>query len=310
MSFCAVHRMNAGPRGCPQCLRGEALSRGAEAARFRRWAALVFGSIVLAAALTFLLLPPPAFGPQYLDPEPFRPAIEKIEGALYSTERLGQDDRDALTLGLSELQAGIRKLRPSAARRRAQEPCARFCAVTAFEAERDTFDLPSARTRWEALRRSHFKPAAWFRASSIALQQAQTSASARGIPADAGLYQAAIDRLRLVQARAEAELGVLPEDPDEMDSADYQRWRQARPEVLKDIERLRAEFPVPFTGMEPGWRRAHDDLEQATRAVAGLLRPTTHTSSLVPYGQEARARVSQVRAAVDQAQASLDAAPR
>jgi hypothetical protein len=80
--------------------------------------------------------------------------------------------------------------------------------------------------------------------------------------------------------------------------------------VLADIERLRAEYPVAFSGMEPGWRRAFDDLETATRAVAGLLRPTTYTPSLVPYGSEGRTRILHVRAAVDQAQASLDAAPR
>jgi hypothetical protein len=310
MSFCAHHRMPLGPRGCPQCLRDEAAAHRAESRRFWRWVGIVFGAIAGLAILTVLLLPSPAAGRQLLDPGPFRSAIERIESALYATGRLTAGERDALARGLSDLETGIRRLRPSAAKRRALDPYARFCVVTAFEARQDTFDVPAARKQWEALRRSHFTPAPWFRASSAALQQAQTSSGSRGIPADTHLYQASIDRLRLVQARAEAELQVLAEDPAEMDFSDHQRWRQARPEVLKDIERLRSEYPVPFSGMEPGWRRAHDDLEEATREVAGLLRPTVYTSSLVPYGAEARARISRARAAVDQAQASLDAAPR
>lgn len=310
MSFCAIHRMPVGARGCPQCLREEVVSRRVESAGFWRWAGIVFGAIAVLAVLTVLLLPSPAATPRLLDPDPFRAAIERVENALYSTERLTAEERVALEEGLFALEMGLRKLRPSPAKRRALDPYVRFCTLTAFEAKSDSFDVPAARKEWESLRRAYFKPAPWFRASSNALQQAQTSASARGIPADAGLYQPAIDRLRLVQARAETELAALPDDPYEIDSDVYERWRAARGEVQADLDRLRREYPVAFSGMEPGWRRAFSDLETATREVGGLMGATTRTPSLVPTSSEGSARILRARARVDQAQASLDAAPR
>jgi hypothetical protein len=59
MSYCVAHQMPTGPRGCPQCLREEAVARSLESGRFWRWAALVFGGIVLLAGLTVLITPKP-----------------------------------------------------------------------------------------------------------------------------------------------------------------------------------------------------------------------------------------------------------
>jgi len=310
MTYCTAHQMPAGPRGCPQCLREEAVSRSLESGRFWRWAALVFGSIVGLAALTVALTPSPNRAEMVLDPTPFRSSIETVESALYATGRMTADDRILLRQGLGELQVGLRKLPPSVAQRRALERYDRFCTITPVEADQPGFDVVAARKEWEELRGSHFRAAPWFRLSSVALEQAQTSAGARGIPADAHLYPVVIERLQLLASRAEAELAALPDDPDDLDSDAHDRWRSARSDVQADIARIRQQYPAPFTGMEPHWRRAYDDLEGATRGVAGLLRATTYTATLVPTGSEGRTRVPHARSLIAQAQSSLAAAPR
>lgn len=292
MSFCTVHQIKVGPRGCPQCLREEAVAHRIESGRFWRWAALVFGGIALLAGLTLALLPKPVRFEPFLDPEPFRAAIETTESALYTTGRLTPEDRQALREGLAEFVMVLRKQLPTTAQRRALEKYERFCTMTPVEAESDYFDVVAARQQWETLRGQYFRPASWFRASSTALEQAQTSTTARGIPDDIPKYQAVIDELRLLNARAEA---ALQTPRDELDYDGRNSLDTFRSDMKRDVERVRQQMPARFQGMEPGWRRANDDLEAAVRSVAGALGPGRRSSG---------------RYAIDQAQASLDAAPR
>jgi hypothetical protein len=302
--------MPAGPRGCPQCLREDAVSHSLESGRFWRWAALVFGSIVGLAALTVVLAPSPSRVERVLDPTPFRSAIETTESVLYAAGRLGPDDQMTLREGMGEFLLVLRKQLPTVAQRRALEKYERFCTMTPVMAEQSSFDLVAARKEWEELRAAHFRAAPWFRRSSVALEEAQTSGTARGIPADADKYQPAIDQLRLLCSRVEAELAAVPDDPEDIDHEAHGRWRTARSDVQRDVERLRQQLPVPFAGMEPRWRRAWDDLDKAMRGLPGLMRPNLYSPVLMPHGAEARGRIPAGRALIDQAQASLDAAPR
>jgi hypothetical protein len=197
--------------------------------------------------------------------------------------------------GLREFQTILLRLRPSPTQRRAREEYQMFCTMTPAEADHDSFDVVATRRRWEELRRAHFRAAPWFRSSTPALEQAQTSATARGIPADAQKYQAVIDELRLLNARVEAHLAPAPLDRDQVDYDGRNVLESARADLRRDVERVRQQMPAQFVGMEPRWRRANTELESALRAVAGGLSSTRRPSG---------------RAAIDQAQASLDAAPR
>jgi hypothetical protein len=295
MSYCTVHQMRLGPRGCPVCAREEALAHGSESARFWRWAALGFGALVLLAAATVALFPlrRPA---RVLDPAPYRSAIETTESALYAPGLMSPGERAALLRdGLYSLCSGFRKPPPTAARRRAFDGYEKFCTMTPVLADNASFDVAAARKEWEALRAEHFKPAPWFRTGSPALVEAQTSAEARGIPGDIPKYQAVLDQLGLMAARLETEV-----PPDYYNEDAERHWREQRVALERDIERLRQEMPQSFAGMAPGWRRAYNDLEGAVRGLSAETRTSRDRSRAAPRG----------RRLIDQAQASLDAAPR
>lgn len=317
MNVCPVHQMPLGPRGCPQCLRNEVLARAADRTRFWRWTAIVFLPALAALALAALALgawlaarTQPQREPR-LDPSAFRAPIQTIESVLYETEAVTSDDRRLLGEGLRGLISELRRARPSLAQRRALEAVEPFCLVTAVEADEEGFNVLAARRQWEALRAKHFVEAPWFRASSPALEQAQASGAARGMPADAHLYQPALDQLRLLATRVETVLQSLPEHSGEdLEGDTHERWRAARLEVRADLERIRQQSPAPFEGMEPSWRRAYNDLEKAMREVPGMLGGDHRTPTLVPNATEGRYRIQRARYVLEQAQASLDAAAR
>jgi hypothetical protein len=289
MELCPKHQVPVGPRGCPRCLREVVLARETESGHFWRWAALVFGSILAAMVLTIALWPSSRKAETRLDPAAFRPAIEAVEAALYHAGRLEAAKKVSLQQGLADLQARLRRLRPSVAQRRAMEQYPMFCTMAAVEVEHEGFDVVATRKRWEALRAAHFHPAPWFRASSPALELAQATESAGRIPADTHLYQPAIDELRLLVSRAEA-----ASRPREDLGGDPPPFSTTRAEIKADLERIRSGLPATVAGMDPAWRKAHADLEAAMTAAG--------------YMGSLGARTRAATAAVDRAQASLNAA--
>jgi hypothetical protein len=292
LSFCPVHQAAVGPRGCAQCQREEAVAHRMETGRFWRWAGLVFGAIALSAAAAVLLLPRPVRYQRVLDPEPFRASMEMTESALYTSGRFTSEDQETLRQGLLAFYLLLRKQLPTTAQRRALEKYERYCVITPVEAEHAGFDVMAARREWEKLRGEHFARAPWFRSGSVALDRVQTSSSARGIPDDTARYQPVIDELRLLNARVETALQTARDETDYEGRNELQTFRA---DLRRDIERVRQQMPAAFVGMEPTWRRAHDDLEGAVRAVAGGLGPGRPSSGAY---------------AISQAQASLDAAAR
>jgi hypothetical protein len=301
MSFCTVHNAPAGPRGCVHCQRDERLMRSHESRRFWRGVAFVGVPFLAALALgAWFVSQRPSRRDARLDARAYREAIENIEGGLYTTERLGYETADLMRQGLRQLPLDLRKTIPSPAQRRALDGLERFCIMTAAMAEDDGFDVVPARQEWERLRATYFQPAPWFRASSAALEQAQQSGEARGIPGDAAQYQATLDQLRLAAARAEVALqDAARAEYDESYGGDAgHRWVSAQTDLKREMENIRQQAPVEFPGMDPGWRRAHTELEKAMRVVGGLLiNAGTHRG--------ARARI-----AIDAAEAALKAAQR
>jgi hypothetical protein len=293
MSFCTVHQMPTGARGCPQCAREDALAHRTESGRFWWWALVVFAALAALAAAGIALAPRQArWSDPLLDPTPFRTAIVATESALYGRDRFTPDDQMALRQGLMELHIALRKQFPSRAWRSALADYERFCVMTPVEAESPYFDVVAARKEWERLRQQHFKPAPWFRVGSASLDRAQTAPAARGIPDDIAKYQAALDQLRLLAARVEAEAAG---DPSDFDAPN--RWNASRAAAERDLERLQQEMPARFPGMDPSWRRACDDLDRALRGIGSTLRSSSPSSA-------------RMRGLVDQAQKSLDAAVR
>lgn len=291
--LCPTHQVPIAPGGCPRCLREVVLAREAESRHFWRWAALVFGSLFVAVALTVVFWPRPRKVETRLDSAPFRPAIEAVEAVLYQTDRIDYGQQVALQGGLADFQVALRRLRPSVAQRRALEQYPMFCTMASHEVGNDGFDLVATRKKWEALRGEHFHPASWFRTSSPALELAQTTESARGIPADVHLYQPVINELRLLVSRAEA-ASQTRSGYDE-DAPTFSPQTSAKEELKADIARIRQGFPAKALDKDPAWRKAHADLEAAMTAAGYMLGPIG-------------ARTRAAGAAVDRAQQSLDAA--
>ena len=309
MTFCPTHQMPWGERGCPQCQRDTVLSRQEERGLFRRLALKIVVPFVVALAAVVLLWPekkPPAT----LDPLGFRGAIEKVESVLYSPDRLTFEHRMTLRSGLGELQTGLRQTLPSRAQRDALERLEPFCLMTGVESDLQDFDVVATRKRWEELRAAHFRPAPWFRRGTVRLEQAQTSDAARGIPADAHLYQPALDQIKLLAARVESVLESLPEDSGDLDQSGYESWQGARRDLQLDLERLKPQLPSTFEGMDSGWRQAQRDLVRAMEALPRMLGPDPYGHALVPGASQGRGRIRSGRMTIERAQASLDAAPR
>lgn len=308
MTFCTVHNTQAGPRGCTLCQRDEQLMRANESRRFWRGAALIAVPFVavLAAVAYFAISRAVAPRGERLDPRPYRAAIEDIESGLYSTERLGFEAGERMRQGLRQLPLDLRRTMPSLAQRRALEALDRYCVMTAVTSENAGFDVPAARKEWEELRAAHFTAAPWFRTSSAALEQAQQSDDARGIPGDVAQYQATIDQLRLAAARAE----VVLQSVDDQEEGAGERWRSGRADLKADMDRILQQAPIAFPGMDPTWRRAQNELEKAAKTVGGMLGASINSPSQIPYAGEGRYRVLRARGAIESAEAALSAARR
>jgi hypothetical protein len=226
----------------------------------------------------------------HLDAAHFRSNMQDVETVLYSTGPLDSEQRYLLRTGLLNFQLQVRGLRPSLAQRRALEHYDMFCVVTSHEAEQDDFDRVAARRRWEELRAANFLPAPWFRTSSATVEQGQASEAGRGIPPDHHLYQPIIDELRLAISRVEMAARTASAEEDAgVDDVGFDRRQTMRSELKADLDRIRQAYPVTFDGMEPHWRKAHRDLGEAMKLVEYM-------------------RISRARAAVEEAQQSLNAA--
>ena len=311
MNFCPAHQTAVGPRGCPQCLREEVLLRAHEGSRF--WRMVLFVGVPFMALLAlgaWLVVQKAPAKDVRLDATPFRASIEGIEDGFYATDRLTYEMKDLLRQSLGQLPLDLRRLPPSLAQRRALDGLEMFCVMNAQEVSDDSYDVMAARTKWESLRDAHFRPAPWFRASTTALEQAQQSGEARGIPGDSPQYQATIDQLRMAAARAESVLQGLAENPMYADSETHQRWQSGRADLKADMDRILQQMPVSFPGMDGSWRRAYYELGRAQKAVASLLSPNVQQTSQMPSPSIGSYRMLGARSSLDSAQSALDSARR
>jgi hypothetical protein len=306
--FCPRHHVAIGPRGCPRCEREESLRHREEEHAFWRWAA--WASLPLVAVGLYVVLRSHPAGPDRLDPEPYRRAIETAESVLYRGDRLTADDRSALADGLLALSEALHRTTPSPAWRRAIEGMDRFLNVTAIEARDETFDVVRVRKDWEGVRQACLQDAEWFEHSSQALEEAQTSSSARGVPPDADRYDKALEDVRFLANRAQTYVEMLPEGWEEMDGDAYDRWQSQRKEMAADIARAREGFPLKRNDVDASWRKALGDLERALDAVSRMFAPDPHTPTLVPSRGSASIRIGTARSAIQRAQDSIAAAAR
>jgi hypothetical protein len=297
-----------GTRGCPRCDQQERLAHRDESSAFRRWfiraavPLLIFG-------IWLAIRRQPAAVPDRLDPAPYRNAIETAESVLYRGDRLTGVDRQALSQACFALGEQLRRT-PSLAARRASDAMEPFIAATTFEAEMDRLNVVEARTQWEALRQAHFQDAAWFARASQALEEAQTSSSARGVPPDADRYEPSLTEITALANRLQDGLEQLPDDPEDLDGDTYDRWQGQRRDTKSDIERIRQGFPLERGDVDQRWKLALRKLNQALETVGRIAGPDVRTPTLVPRRSSARVRLLEAQAALRAAREAVADAPR
>jgi hypothetical protein len=301
---CPRHRVKLGAAGCPLCAHERAVLT-----RPPRWSSLFNGWLLvplfLAAAWISWRWAPLAHevnpAAVALDPAPYRPSLEAMEAVLYAEERLGPEAVAALRAALGSLSAQMRTL--GEPERQKALGVVRFAEK--HKSMADSLDVAAARHEWELLRRNAFAPADWFRQGGAALDQAQSLAGAHGIPPDAARYAETLEGLRIIMARVDSALAGWPEDAEEIDMSTDAQWESARAHFKTDLERMRAGFPARHTHVSPGWRKAHDDLEEAARVVERILSPYLHSASLRPSAGPLRERLQRGADAVAAADASV-----
>jgi hypothetical protein len=301
-----------GRAGCPRCLQEERLAHREEEQAFwhwfRRWALRL---LIPALLVSLWLAPKPdKVEPDRLDPESYRKAIETVESVLYRGDRLTADDRVALADGLQALSIALHQSRPSLALRRAIEGMDQFLTVTAFESSQDRLDVVDARKRWEVLRAAHFQSAEWFERSSQALEEAQTSTSARGVPPDVDRYEQSLDQMRALIDRVQTYVEQLPENRDDLDGDTYDRWQADRKTTAADVQRVREGFPLKRTDVDQSWRKALNDLEKALDTASRIVAPDPYSPTLVPNRSSGLFRVRLAQGALQKARESVAAALR
>jgi hypothetical protein len=185
--------------------------------------------------------------------------------------------------------------------RRAIEAMEPFLMITAFEASENRVDLVAARQRWEQLRGAHFQQADWFAQGSRALEEAQTSAAARGVPPDADAYMASLEQIRALSGRIQDAIERLPANPDDLDGDSYDIWQSVKRDTAQDVGRIRQQLPLKRDDVDEGWKQALRKLEKALDAVAKAAGPDIHTPTLVPSQPTGRARVHQANSHIQAA---------
>lgn len=306
--FCPRHRVPLGTAGCPRCSQEEKLKSRHEERAYWRW--LLRASVPLLLFGVWLAVRPQKPEPDRLDPEPFRNAIETAESVLYRGDRLTYEDRTALADGLQALGEQLHKSLPSVALRLAIEDMDPFLGITAFEASEDHLDVVAARQRWEVLRAKHFQQAKWFEHGSRALEEAQTSAVAKGVPPDAEGYRASLEQIRALSGRIQDAIERLPANPDELDSDSYEIWQSVKQDTARDVARIRSQLPLKHNDVDASWQQALRKLEKALDAVSKTAGPDIHTPTLVPMRATGGARVYQANIHIQAAREAIETAAR
>ena len=306
--YCPRHRVPMGTRGCPRCDQEERLSHREESSAFRRWLIRAAVPLLIFGAWLAMRRPPPP-APDRLDPAPYRNAIETAESVLYRGDRLTWEDRQALSQACFALGEQLNRT-PSVLARRAAEAMGPFLSFTAYDAEQDRLKVVEARGQWEALRQAHFQDAPWFSRSSQALEEAQSSTSARGVPPDVDRYEASLSEITALVNRLQDALEQLPDDPEDLDGDTYDRWQAQRRDTRRDMERIRQGFPLARDDVDQSWKLALSRLNQALETTGRIAGPDPRTPALVPRRSSGRVRVLEAQGAIRSAREALAAAVR
>jgi hypothetical protein len=126
------------------------------------------------------------------------------------------------------------------------------------------------------------------------------------VPPDVDRYEQSLRDVEFLADRAETYVGTLPELPRDVDEDTYSRWQSQAAEMAGDVEKVRAAFPLSRDDVDPGWRHALFNLENALRAVSRICGPGT----TLPSRGEGQLRVGRARSAIRKARESIAAAPR
>jgi len=305
--LCPRHRIAVGPRGCPRCDQEERLAHREESNHFRRWAIRAAVPLLLFGAW-LAIRPQPRTAPTRLDPNPYRNAIETLESVLYLGDRLTWEDRQTLSQALLTLGEQLNRT-PSVLARRVGEAMTPFLSITAFEADSDRLKLVEARTKWEQLRRAHFQDAPWFAHGSQALEAAQTSSAARGVPPDVDRYEASLDEIAALLNRLEDGVERLTDYTQDLDGDAYDAWQSQRRDAATDADRIREGFPLVRDDVDQQWKLALRKLKQALDTVSRVAAPDPRTPTLVPTRSSGRVRVLSAKHAIQAAREAVATAP-
>lgn len=194
--------------------------------------------------------------------------------------------------------------------RRAIEDMEPFLMITAFDASENRVDIVAARQRWEVLRAKHFQQAEWFEHGSRALEEAQTSATAKGVPPDAESYRASLEQIRALCGRIQDAIERLPDNPDDLDSDSYEIWQSVKRDTAQDVRRIREQLPLKRNDVDASWKQALRKLEKALDAVSQAAGPDIHTPTLVPMRATGGARVYQANMHIQAAREAIETAAR
>ncbi|HET6898633.1 MAG TPA: hypothetical protein VFK70_09805 [Vicinamibacteria bacterium] len=304
--YCPVHKAPHGPRGCPRCLQAAAAAHREEQRQLQK-KVLIIGAPILLLGL-FLVLRPTRKEPARLDPTPYRPMIEAMESVIYSPDRPTRQDRQVFGDAARALVVALNQTFPSGAQKRALEALQPFLMLTDVEATHwDSLDVANTRMQWESLRVASFESADWFKTGSMALREAQTSATSRGVAPDAAVYQQALEQLKLLEAQMEFVLDGMPQSGNDGTPELQERYQAAERSAKSGIEVIRQNYPAPPHNLDRTWVKAYNDLEAATRAIPTMVRGSING---VPNHYEGQMRIKSARFALTRAQESLDGALR
>ena len=303
-AYCGRHRIPAGLNGCPRCLEeAQEHERAAETAAFwgdlvRRAAYLLVPAVLLTIAWNVARRPVPA--PAKLDAASYRPVIQAIEAALYTTEAFSEADAHTVHRESARLTGLVREAPPSDAQRRAVYELDIFYATYGKTVD-GTLDRAAARRDWEKLRGIVFAEAPWLRHLDDGLEAAPSSAGV-GAPADAVHYAASIETISNAVNRVRVNLGLWPDAPDVQDPETRGRWETAQRDFEADLASIRNGLPAAPADAGAAWTVAYDDLKKAVQV--------TQRVPLARYDRPApshilEARYRAVENALNNARASL-----
>ncbi len=285
LNYCPIHRLPRGREGCPQCARAIEKERRKEQAKIVRQVSWSVGALVVAATI-WLFTTRDRTQPGLIDPEPFRPQIERFEASLFHTGRLGADARQELLEAGQALGLAFRKAGPFLPRKAMEElDTAVFMTSVGGDKVGDNIEFPALRKGWEETRARHFREATWFAHGSAALDEAQKTGEARGLVPDTAPYEHTLRELEALVNRIEFDSQRLQEGNGSGDE-----WSAAKKAIEADVERIRAGMPPAPRNAHSAWVEAWRKLDVAVSSMPRALRE--------PWGSKrARSRVAEAERA-------------